>query len=246
MTNQELINSLYNKTLEIYQEEGLKSLRGSIDHEYFLNGRNILKWYSDVSKKLNQKFDHFENLDSLLFISDEIKYFTAQLYLYRPFLDNPLENRSRYNNKVIYHYRKSLPDRRYFMFSEIIFEKLYAFWGQLAKLLAASLNKKINDHQIFFANILLKIPNQDSENFLWLDNFLKTEYNKINLYRKQIVHHRGLETRFTAAHTKFSTNLEEIEKLIHERDRLPEYFKINIDFTLTGFEKTLALISENK
>jgi len=245
MTNHELINQLYQKTLEIYDHEGLKCLRGSTDDDYILNGKNILVWHSEATSKLKQRFDHFQNMDSLLIISDEIMYFTAQLYFYKPFLNNPLDNPLRIKGKVYYPYIMSLPDRRYFMFSEIVIEKIYAFWGQIANLLAASLDEEICEQQIFFPSILQKIKNQVSDNFIWLDNFKRIEYNEINSHRRMIVHHRGLETKFRNDHTKSFSNKDEMEKLIHDRDELPNYFKTHIDRTLTGFEKSLGLISEN-
>lgn len=245
MENQELINKFHQKTLEIYDREGLICLRGSTDDDYILNGKNILIWHSEATSGLKQKFDHFQNIDSLLFISDEIMYFTAQLYFYKPFLNNPLENPLRVKEKVYYPYHMSLSDKRYFMFSEIVIEKIYAFWGQIANLLAASLDEEIDGQRIFFPNILQKINNKDSENFRWLDKFKNIEYTEINSHRKMIVHNRGLETKFRTEHIKSFSSKNEMEKLIQDRDELTEYFKMHIKMTLIGFEKTLGLISDN-
>ena len=244
MNDLEIVNLLHERMLEIYHQEKLKCLRGSTYDNYIINGRNILEWHSKATSNLKQKFNHFENLDNMLIISDEIMYFTAQLYFFRPYLYNPLENPIRVRGKVYYPYKMYLSDRRYFMFSEIVIEKIYGFWGQIANLLAASLYDEVNDYQIFFPVILQKISNQTSENFLWLDNFMKHEYAEINSHRRMIVHHRGLETKFRADHNKSFSSQEDIEKLIHERDELPDYFKMHIELTLTGFEKSLELVSE--
>ena len=245
MENPNLINLFHQKALEIYDREGLGCLRNSENKDYSLNGKNILVWYSEATSKLKQKFDHFQNRNSLLFISDEILYFTGQLYFYKPFLNNPLDNPIRIKEKVYYPYNWSLSDKRYFMFSEIVIEKIYAFWGQIANLLAASLEEKIDDQRIFFPSILQKITNKDSGNFQWLNNFKDIEYKEINSHRKMIVHHRGLETKFRTDHIKSFSSKEEMEKLIHDRDDLTDYFKMHIKMTLIGFDKTLSLISEN-
>jgi hypothetical protein len=245
MENRELINQFHQKNLEIYDKEGLTCLRGTVEDDYILNGKNILVWHSEATSKLKHKFNHFENIDSLLFISDEIMYFTAQLYFYKPYLNNPLENPLRIKDKVYYPYKMSLSDKRYFMFSEIVIEKIYSFWGQIANLLAASLDEEINDQSIFFPGILQKITNKSSDNFLWLDNFKKNEYSELNSHRKMIVHHRGLETKFRSDHIKSFSSKEQMEMVIHDRDGLTDYFKTHINLTLTGFEKSLGLIIEN-
>jgi len=143
MTTLELIDLFQSRIIEIYKEECLKCLRGFEEDDYFYNGKNILLLHSEATKNLKQEFNQFENIENLLFISDEIMYFTSQLYFYRPYLNNPLENPIHSKGTVYYPYNMGLPDKRYFMFSEIVFEKVYAFWSQITQLLAASLIKCI-------------------------------------------------------------------------------------------------------
>lgn len=246
MTNFELINELHSKTIEIYHKENLRCLRENEEHDYTLNGKNILTWHSEATSNLKQPFNHFENIDNLLFISDEIMYFTSQLFLYRPYLNNPLDNPIRIKDKVYFPYSMYLADRRYFMFSEIVFEKVYAYWGQIANLLAASLEEKIEENRIYFPGIIQKISRKDSENYKWLFNFINSDYSELNSHRKLIVHHRGLETKFKFEHLKVGSDRIEMERLIHDRDELPEYFKKHIELTLIGFEKSLEFISEKE
>jgi hypothetical protein len=135
-------------------------------------------------------------------------------------------------------------DKRYLMFAEIVFEKIYAYWNQIAILLSASLTEKVNIQRVSFPLILDKIPNKESINYNWLNEFRNNEYKVMNTHRKKIVHHRGLETDFRMNHHKSIGDRTKIEILIKERDMLPEYFKMHIDLTLVGFEKSLNLISE--
>lgn len=245
MTDPELIEILHSKTIEIYERENLKSLRNSGDEDYILYGKNILVWHSEATKLLKKPIDHFDSIDSLLFVSDEIMYFTSQLYFFKPFLYNPLENPVSLNNKFYYPYHMSLADKRYFMFTEVIFERIYAYWGLIAKLLAASMTEKFNEHQIYFPNVVQRIKNQTSNNFLWLDKFSKNEYQELNSRRRIIVHQRGIETQFRRNHLNAGSNKDEMKILINERDSLPDYFKMHVDMTLTGFEMTLNFIAEN-
>lgn len=244
MNKLQLIEELHRRTLEIYHNENLKCLRENDGEEYYLQGKNILVWHSETTKYLRQPFNHFENLDNLMFISDEIMYFTSQLFFYRPFLDNPLKNSIKLEDKSYFPYSMYLCDRRYFMFSEITFEKIYAYWGQIANLLAAAFVEKMDDSKIFFSRIVKDYPNKTNESYKWFFAFLENEYAEFNSYRRMIVHHRGLETKFRFDHLKAASNQEEMEKLIKYRNELPEYFKMHIGLTLIGFEKALKLISE--
>jgi hypothetical protein len=244
MTNLEILNLLHDRYLEIYSREKLKCLRGTNEDNYILNGKNILEWHSEATKGLKRDFNSFENIDNLLYISDSIMYFTAQLYFFRPFLYNPVENPIVIRDKKYYPYHMSLSDRRYFMFCEITFEKIYTFWSQIAILLAASIDEEIDYRRIYFPTILQKVNNQDCESFSWLDKFAKNEYAEFNSHRKMIVHHRSLETKFRSDHIKSFSIKEEMEKLVRERDELPEYFRNHIELTLIGFEKAINLVSK--
>jgi hypothetical protein len=139
----------------------------------------------------------------------------------------------------------SLADKRYFMFTEVIFEKIYAYWGLIARLLAASMTEKLNDHQIYFPNVLQRIKNQTSNNFIWLYQFSKNEYQELNARRRIIVHQRGIETQFRRNHLNSGSNKDEMKTLINERNTLPDYFKMHIDLCIKGFEVTLNFISES-
>lgn len=246
MTDLEIINLLHDRLLDIYSRKELKCLRGTTEDNYILNGKNILEWHSEATRGLKADFNRFENIDNLLYISDSIMYFTGQLYLFRPLLYNPVEHPVVIRDKNYYPYHMSLSDRRYFMLSEINFEKIYAFWSQIAILIAASIDEEIGYRRIYFPTILQKVSDQDSESFRWLDKFGKNEYVEFNSHRRMIVHHRSLETKFRSDHTKSLSSKEEMEKLVREINDLPEYFKNHIELTLTGFEKTLDLVSKSK
>lgn len=245
MNTSDLIKEIHDNTIDIYQNENLKCLRESEKDDYTLNGKNILIWHSEATKNLKQDFNHFENIDNLLFISDEIMFFTSQLFFYRPFLYNPLENPLLINDKTYYPYSLYMVDRRYFMFTEVLFEKVYAYWGQIAKLLAAKFEEKVDEDKIFFPMIIQKFPIKDSENYRWFLDFMHSDYKELNSHRKLIVHHRGSETKFKFDHLKAMSNKEQMEELIQNRNGLPEYFKKHIELTLVGFEKSLNLISES-
>jgi len=59
-----------------------------------------------------------------------------------------------------------------------------------------------------------------------------------------IVHHRTIEAQFRENQEKSGSNKTEMERLVNNRNGLPDYFKMHINKTLIGFEKSLGLISE--
>lgn len=244
MNDIDLIEILHNRTIEIYSREGIRSLRNPGEEEYMLNGKNILEWHSEATAFLIHRIDPFDNIDSLLFVSDEIMYFTSQLYFYRPHLFNPLENPITLPNGVYFPYYMSISDKRYFMISEVIFEKFYAFWGFIAQLLAGSLKERMNDYDITFSRVLSKIQKHDSDNFKWLRHFYENDYRELNERRRIIVHQRSAETQFRRFHSESASNIDDMERQVHVRNGLPEYFKNQINNTLEGFEMTLNFISE--
>ncbi len=71
MTNYELIWEYQQRITEIYKNEGLTCLSG-LDNTYQLNGKNMLAWHSDVTRKCTVKhdghFDYFQNFDDLMYI----------------------------------------------------------------------------------------------------------------------------------------------------------------------------------
>jgi len=105
MDNHELIWSFQKKIVEIYNQQNLIPLRGESD-SYRINGREILTWYHDVTNanaiKQNAHISYFDLLNDLFICSDEMIYFTAHLFLYRPFINNPLNYGHECNGREVF------------------------------------------------------------------------------------------------------------------------------------------------
>jgi len=248
MDSNELILALQRKIIEIYKEQNLIPIRGENDN-YLLNDKNIIKWFRAVttpnSKKYNLQLTYFNLLNDLLICSDEMIYFTAHLFLYKPYINNPLEISQEINGVEIFPNYQNIEAKRYNMFVDIVSQKTYNFWDRIGDLIASFFPDKIKPHGVYFPAAIDCIPKEFhiSHNFEWLNNFKQTEYSKLNSFRKQIVHYTTTDTDFRQKHI-FVKNRAEMENLQFERERIPEYYKNQIKLTIEGFEKSLLLLEE--
>lgn len=238
----------YERTIcEIYESRNIKSLRG-LDGAYELKGRNILTWYSDTVQKGMVNFgstQFWELLDDLMYISDEIMYFLASMYLHKPFMNNPLVDLVPMGERIVYTNRQNLHAKRYCAFFDISIEKLYNYWDRLGDLLAIYFKSDFKKKEkVFFSNttrlINKKIP--DSKPIKWLTDFYENEYIQLNEKRIVAVHHTNSNTLFQKEHLKVGSNREGVENWLKERDALTGFVKNNIDLSLLGFENVMDAI----
>jgi hypothetical protein len=243
MEQQEQIEIIvgFNKLIrEIYIKEDLVPLRGKED-DYILNGKNILQWFPSVttphSIRNNYGTKYFELLNDLLFCSDEVIFATAHLFLYRPYINNPLEDD--FTN------RQNQAARRYDMYTDIAAQKLYNYWDRIGDLLASYFPGKIKEDRIFFSTAfdLIQTEFHESENYIWLQEFKNTHYQTLNNIRKQIVHYFSSNSQFTHQFI-FAKDEDAVRKLIEERLKIPEFYKEQNVLCLIGFEKTVYLLEE--
>jgi hypothetical protein len=101
----EIIEKYDNVIKDIYIEYNLNCLRG-LDGECKIDGKNIYAWYHQATHHFaekNKDFNFDMNLEDLLFISDEIIYFTANVILYEPCINDPLRDKIEINEgKILY------------------------------------------------------------------------------------------------------------------------------------------------
>ena len=234
--------------IEIYKEKELKSLAGP-KREFDVNGRQILEWFFTVVRKGQNKYNTFnfhKCFDDLIFTSDEIIHFTALLYLYAPYMNNPIQEGFWFVNRMLYPNRQNLEAKRFSMFVNTVNEKVYNYWDRIGDLIATYFPDKIDPKRVFFPTAIDIIPDKfhESSNYKWLKQFRDNEYKAMNEKRKEIVHYLTVDTDFRHKHVSNSSNKTELEKIIKERDDLPDFFKDQIKLTLDGFEKTVLLIEE--
>ncbi len=234
---------------EIYNKKELKCLRGEREDDHRLAGRSVYEWYFNTCDKIRDRDETFEYqfvIDNLLFYSDEIMFFTANLILVQPFLTDPEFGKLELEGKEIYPYDSNLADKRFNMYTEIIIEKLYSYWSQISLILKGYFIPQLSQYRVNFASVINELEKNkiESENFNWLLKFKKGEYSILNKKRKEIVHTASADTTYRKAFFKNISNPDELRKYIEERQNLPSYFKKHILYSISGFEKTLNLINE--
>jgi len=249
MTDYKLISEFQDALVSIYKEQNLKCLRG-FERNSTLNGRNIGEWYHEATRKCaarhEGRINYFKMLDDILFCSDALLFFTGHLFLYRPFINNPLEDAYRTKDITTYPNLQEIPSKRYSMYADSASQQAYNYWGRIGNLIASFFPDRLKSKDVLFASAIDAVPTeyQEGENYTWLKDFKQREYLELNKKRRQIVHYTSSDTEYKDKHLKIVHDKEAIIDWQTERENLAEYFKNHITLTLTGFEKTLLFFEE--
>jgi hypothetical protein len=257
MTATQLIQAWNKRLYEIYEQEQLTSIRGfgkEADH-WKHNGIDLYDRYVQVIVRPQSpplQFDPHDILDELISISDQILHFTAHTYLYGALINDPIADGHQppgYQNPV-YPNIQNLEAKRFDLYVDTVFEKIYGFWSRLANLLNQYLPTPLPSHAVDFTRVVSQLPIQlsnlqSSANYQWLVNYKDNEHKSFNAQRKVIVHHLTTGTTFKNRHLAAQTHAD-IQALMDERYAIPSFFKDEIYLTITGFQKVVDLIAEIK
>lgn len=245
-SNCDIIWDFQKRIVEIYNEQALTSIRGLKD-DFIVNERQILQWYFEVVRKGQCKyfetFNFHQNFDDLVFCSDEIMYFLAHMYLYRPYINNPVEDGFWFGNGMIYPNYQTLEAKRYSMFANIVCEKIYNFWDRVGDLIATYFPHLIKVEQFYFPKAIEIVPEEyhHDDNYIWLKSFKENQYRELNKIRKQAVHYATEDTQFKHKHLS-SSEKEQVEELFRSRYELVDIYKRQLELTLIGSEKAILFI----
>jgi hypothetical protein len=248
MDSNQLIWNYQEAIVRTYREQELTCL-GGLDNSFLLNGRNILAWHLDVVQKAaqrNSQFQYNKNMDDIYFCSDELLFFTANLYLYRPYINSPLRDAIPIGDGAIYPNYQNLEGKRYNMFADITCQVAYNYWDRIGDLIASFFPGRIKSEKVFFSTAIDSVPEQfqGNEHFSWLKGFQEKGYRELNKKRRQVVHYATLDTDFKFRHLKSPQDKQAIESLQAARDALADFYKCHISLTLSGYEKTLMFLED--
>ncbi|MBL0102408.1 MAG: hypothetical protein IPP51_00710 [Bacteroidetes bacterium] len=97
------ILSYHDAILNIFSEQTLRSVSG-FNREYVINGEQVVLWHSKTTTRTHAPYansfdldgvgerNHQTNFDDIDQYSDELLYSTAELYLYRPYINDPFKD----------------------------------------------------------------------------------------------------------------------------------------------------------
>lgn len=245
MNQLNLLDNLQATIIDIYNENDLECLRG-LRNRYEFFGKQILVWYSDATRKVsinNTKFDRNGIMDDLLFISDEIIYFTAHLYLYAPYLNDPIKESYPFAGRRIYPNYENFAAKRFYMYADVVLQKIFNYWDRIGHIIAAFYPKEFKKKNIHFTSSIDVIEPQIqlSESYKWLKKFRENDFRTLNRKRKNVVHKSTTSSTAKYDHLKITSNKKAIELWMNERNDFPNYCKNQIEKTLIGFKHVLEL-----
>lgn len=249
MNRQDIIWLYQDEIRKVYDEETLHCLRGDGD-SYQIKDKSILLWHSTVTRKCKLKyglFDQFNNIDDLLSYSDQVMHFTAQLYLYRPYINNPLTAAFQTSSGMwVYPNNQNLEAKRYYMYADMVSEKLYSYWHRIGDLIAAFFPDLIKPERVFFATAFDIIPKEyhHLDSYKWLKEFRETTFKIINSKRKEIVHYTSSDTGLKYKLIFNKGNKEDVEAWVKERHEIADFYKEQIAISLEGFYQTVTMLEE--
>ncbi len=244
----EIIELFEKKVFEIYSIEKLTALQ---DNDYSFEGVNVLEMIS-LSRKYslpNPSFNDMKHTWDIINCNSDLRYFTALLFLYKPFINNPINESVYFEERLLFTYFQNRYDHRYSQFASICFEKLYNYCDRIGDVLANRYFDKFqNPQNIYFPKVIDKLrldSNIQNDSFfkeiiIYRDN----EYKEHNEKRREIVHYHQFETNYRYDFTLNSTNKEEITKLWDFKKNLPEYFKKQLDKSNQLFLNTFNFLNK--
>jgi hypothetical protein len=242
----ELIESYEKEVIEIYKRENLVALR---DNEYKYEGVELHEIFSipNNSTLSIPNFNKIKNFWDIINCNSDLRHFTALLYFYRPFINDPNNDKINTDNFPVYSYFQNLPDRRFSQFASVCFEKLYNYCDRIGDLLAHYYPSKFPDvKRIYFPNVIDKLKDDSDLNnekyFNDLLTYREVVYQEINKRRKEIVHYYQFETNYRFDFNLNASNEEEIKKLWEFKNGLPEYFGKHLKLSNELYINTLNLI----
>lgn len=231
------IVELYDQAIaEIYELENLISLS---DNGFSHNGINIQN--NPKSQNPPPDWNAELNFYDILNCNSDLKYFTAQLYLHVPHINNPLTEVSSDFDIWVATYHQNLWDRRYLLYVSCCFEKAYNFWDRIGDLLWSFHQELIkNVRAVDFSRIVGEIEKtgEKDPDFLWLRDFQGNQYQKLNSNRIDVVHYHQYESSYRHRFLLNNDKREKIEELFEEKTSFPMYFKDHLDSQIEGCCRT--------
>ena len=237
ISDKTLVDLQYQKLQAIYQQNNMVCLS---DNEYQYKTINVMN--QPDANFVNPQWNSYKNLRDIVNCNQDIKYFTGNLFLLLPYINNPLQELDTTTfNFTFAHYHQNLYDHRYSTYVSCCFEKAYNYWDRIGDLLYSFYPSLItNIRSVDFVRIVDAIYSigERDPNFLWLYNYRLNQYDQLNSYRRNIVHYYQYETTYHDDFIRNTSNIPGLTAIWDEKSRMPTFFREHLEFACDGCEQT--------
>lgn len=208
--------------------------------DYKIDNTLAFSYYHKVIDKKNRihNFNSVDLIYDIQFISQDIKFLTGLLFLLRPFINNPSEEKKTYfQNRY---------DARYLPFASLAHQNVYNFWDRVGDLLYFFFETGLEERKVYFSTVMRNIPNdyRSNEYFIKLSDLYEQQIKSLISSRTQIVHYKQVETKHYLGIFQNYNNPQVMNELENEKKCYPDYFKNHLAYCNYGFEYALKLINE--
>ena len=240
-----LISDVNDSIFSFYQQVGIES------DEFILEGEELSERFRQFFYKSQPpiQIDPFTTWLEILYCLQRVRFSIGNMFLYRPYLDNPIWHSYYLETKCVYPSGATVYDERYFTFCEFTYQSLYHFWDRIGDSLAAAIPTNIPTTAVDFSRIIDSINNNPTLNtnphFQWLVSFKTNEYKILNDDRKQTVHYETITSRMNRLHIKHFSNRTEVEQRQKWIESRIDYFVDHFHRCVEGLRQ-LTLFLESK
>ncbi len=185
-------------------------------------------------------------MDDLSLLSDSILYFTAHTYAFLPHINDPLRQGQFFGGRMVYPNLVNMHSKRYDMYVDIVFEKLYAFWNRIGTAINFFLPNQLPNFKVNFPAMVDNIPSQfhNNKGYMWLKDFKENKFKEFNSYRKSIVHDVTTGIDFAHEHLSAGDERETLQRMMDTKHSYPNLFKEHMILMKDGLLNLNILLKE--
>lgn len=185
-----------------------------------------------------RNYVRYELETDIEFISMDLKYYTALLFLLRPYINYPLREGKTYF--------QTLEDKRYLSYASLLYQLLYNYWDRIGDFLYSFLETGLRERDVYFNRVILNLGNNysSSHNYSKLKDVYDGHLVDLFENRKKIVHYLQIGARMFSGTFLHHGDEAYLAQLENEKEGYPEFFINHISQTFVGFEYSIKLINE--
>jgi|GEM_PF-5597383 len=181
-------------------------------------------------------------MDDAMRCSGDLKFATVNLYIFKPYVTNPVSQAIFHNGKYICRNFPSWQTYKYDFYMSVCEEKIYNFWDRIGDLIYFSLklDRDIEYKKLYFGTVIDFLSSRaiydDNEHFAWLKSFKNNEYKILNESRKTVVHYHQKATEY---HVLWQSRVDDVDfqqQLYEDKIAKVDYYAHHLLLQSVGFQ----------